>query len=116
VRNLIVPVSGGKDSQVCLSLAMAYCRRHPKTRLVCVHQNTGFDHSKTYRQMKATEKFYGVRIEHTKSRYEGGMLAFLEAAQYFPNPTARGCTQRLKQEPFARWLLKGGYGKHNCEV
>lgn len=108
MRTLIVPVSGGKDSQVVLSLALKTGRP-----IVCVHQNTGFDHPFTYQQLDEMEKFYGVKIEHTISE---GMLPFLDKSGYFPNSSARGCTQRLKQKPFAKWLTDKGYNKDNAEI
>lgn len=110
MKTLIVPVSGGKDSQVVLSLALKTGRK-----VVCVHQNTGFDHPDTYKQILDMEKFYGVVIEHTVSE-EGGMLPFLEKSGYFPNSSARGCTQRLKQKPFLNWLNFKGFNSENCEI
>ncbi|TXH19658.1 MAG: hypothetical protein E6R03_00285 [Hyphomicrobiaceae bacterium] len=107
---IIVPVSGGKDSQVVLSLALSAGHKP-----VCVHQNTGYDHPATYQQLLDMEQFYGVKIEHTHDKY-GGMFGFLEHAKYFPNSSARGCTQRLKQEPFANWLIAKGYTAENCEI
>lgn len=116
MKTLIVPISGGKDSQVCLSLAKIYCSNKKTIQLVCVHQNTGFDHSKTYRQMELMEKFYDVKIEHTKSKFKTGMLDFLAVAKYFPNSSARGCTERLKQEPFAKWLIAKKFTPENSEI
>jgi 3'-phosphoadenosine 5'-phosphosulfate sulfotransferase (PAPS reductase)/FAD synthetase len=111
VKTIIVPVSGGKDSQVVLSLALKTGRP-----IVCVHQNTGWDHPDTYAQIDAMEKFYGVVIEHTHNKW-GGMMPWLESsAGYFPNSAARGCTQRLKQEPFARWLIDKKFNAENCEI
>lgn len=101
---VIVPVSGGKDSQVVLSLAIA---RYGVKSILCVHQNTGWDHPDTYAHMLYMEQFYGVHIHHTESKY-AGMLDFLEKAKYFPSSASRGCTQRLKQEPFLNWLKKIG--------
>lgn len=110
-RTVIVPVSGGKDSQVVLSLA-----KLSGEAVVCVHQNTGYDHPDTYAQIEAMERFYGVKVEHTHNRW-GGMIPWLKnSAGYFPNSAARGCTQRLKQEPFARWLMEKGYTKDNAEI
>lgn len=106
----IVPVSGGKDSQVVLSLALAAGRD-----VIAVHQNTGFDHPDTYSQIADMERFYGVQIEQTVNRF-GGMFGFLEHAQYFPNSAARGCTQRLKQEPFAAWLIDHGFTADTAEI
>lgn len=109
-RTIIVPVSGGKDSQVCLSLALQDGRP-----VVCVHQNTGYDHPDTYQQIQDMEKFYSVAIEHTHNKW-GGMIPWLETSGYFPNSAARGCTQRLKQEPFARWLQEKGFNAENSEI
>lgn len=110
MKTIIVPISGGKDSQVVLSLALA--AGHKPT---CVHQNTGYDHPLTYQQMLKMETFYSVKIDHTTNRF-GGMFGFLEHAKYFPNSAARGCTQRLKQEPFAEWLMAKGYTAENSEI
>jgi 3'-phosphoadenosine 5'-phosphosulfate sulfotransferase (PAPS reductase)/FAD synthetase len=107
-KTLIIPVSGGKDSQAVLSLAKKSDRE-----IVCVHQNTGFDHPATYAQLEAMERFYQVTIEHTVSE---GMLNFLERVKYFPNSAARGCTERLKQKPFAAWLRAKGYTAANAEI
>lgn len=109
-RTIIVPVSGGKDSQVVLSLAKAQ-----GIDPVCVHQNTEFDHPDTYDTLGAIGRFYGVTVEHTHSKY-GGMFGFLNRARYFPNAGARGCTQRLKQEPFAAWLREKWFTPDNCEI
>lgn len=110
MKTIIVPVSGGKDSQVVLALALLMGQP-----VVCVHQNTGWDHPLTYAQITAMECFYGVTIEHTVNKH-GGMLPWLEKAAYFPNSAARGCTQRLKQEPFAKWLIEKGFNSENCEI
>jgi len=114
VKTLIVPVSGGKDSQVVLSLALDEIKR-TKQRLVCVHQNTEFDHPDTYTQMENMEKFYGVKIQHTVNEF-GGMFGFLEDGKYFPASIARGCTKSLKQIPFLAWLKKNEFNKDNCEI
>lgn len=110
-RTLIVPVSGGKDSQVCLSLA----KQEWKGPMVAVHQSTGYDHPDTYQQLRDMEAFYGVKVMNTVSVH-GDMFGFLEFAGYFPNDAARGCTQELKQKPFARWLLDEGFTPDNCEI
>lgn len=110
MKTLIVPVSGGKDSQVVLALALLTGRP-----IVCVHQNTGWDHPLTYKHIQAMECYYKVPIEHTVNKW-GGMLPWLKTSAYFPNSAARGCTQRLKQEPFAKWLMEKGYNAENCEI
>jgi 3'-phosphoadenosine 5'-phosphosulfate sulfotransferase (PAPS reductase)/FAD synthetase len=110
MRTIIVPVSGGKDSQVVLSLALK--AGHVP---ICVHQNTGYDHPVTYTQLTEMEAFYGVKIHHTRSKY-GDMFGLLQHIKYFPNSAARGCTQRLKQEPFSAWLTDSGFTAENAEI
>lgn len=110
MKTVIVPVSGGKDSQVVLSLALAAGHKP-----VCVHQSTGYDHPDTYMQLEMMKRFYGVEIAFTVSKYKD-MFGLIDAVQYFPNSGARGCTQRLKQEPFAAWLIDNGYNAENCEI
>ena len=112
MKTTIVPISGGKDSQVVLSIALA---RVPREQIVCVHQDTGFDHPLTYKHVEEIERFYNVTIEHTTSKH-GDMFGFVEKVQYFPNSAARGCTRELKQEPFLRWLQAKGYNNENCEI
>lgn len=97
----IVPVSGGKDSQVCLAWALEFVER---SQLRVVHQNTGYDHPLTYKHMRYMTKRYAVKIEHTHSSKYDDMFDFIEKVGYFPGQVARGCTSRLKQQPFAEWL------------
>ncbi len=110
-RTTIVPVSGGKDSQVVLSLAL----KAGVKNIVCVHQSTGYDHPDTYRHLEWMKLFYGVEIEFTSSKY-GNMFGLLDSVGYSPNSAARGCTQRLKQEPFAEWLVTKGFNAENSVI
>lgn len=114
MRTLIVPISGGKDSQVILSLALAEVKRTGQKR-ICVHQNTGYDHPITLRHLTSMAEFYNVQIDHTISKYRN-MFGLLEKIQYFPSQSARGCTSRLKQEPFLAWLQEKGFNNDNCEI
>lgn len=97
----IVPVSGGKDSQVCLAWALDYV---PRNQLRVVHQNTGYDHPLTYKHMRYMAKRYDVKIEHTHSEKYDDVFDLIEKVGYFPGQVARACTSRLKQQPFAVWL------------
>jgi 3'-phosphoadenosine 5'-phosphosulfate sulfotransferase (PAPS reductase)/FAD synthetase len=112
---LIVPVSGGKDSQVCLSLAKARVALTGQI-LVAVHQNTNFDHPLTYEHLRVMSEFYEVEISHTYSTKYKGILDFVEQSGYFPSSVARGCTSSLKQAPFAEWLLREGYTSNNSVI
>ncbi len=110
----IVPVSGGKDSQLVLQLILdSYDRKD----VVAVHQNTGYDHPLTYEHLRWMSEYYAIEIHHTRSKKYGDLFNFVRTAGYFPNHGARGCTSRLKQRPFGEWLQENGFTQPNaCQV
>jgi 3'-phosphoadenosine 5'-phosphosulfate sulfotransferase (PAPS reductase)/FAD synthetase len=61
------------------------------------------------------ERFYDIKVHQTVSKHKD-MFGFLKHAGYFPNSAARGCTERLKQEPFAAWMIDQGFTPENCEI
>jgi len=101
-KTLIVPVSGGKDSQLCLAIAL---ETHPKEMIRTVHQSTGYDHPLTYQHLEWMETFYGIKIEYTQSDKYKDVFDLIEKQKYFPNNLARSCTGELKQVPFGKWLV-----------
>ena len=103
---IIVPVSGGKDSQLCLQMAL---EEHGKERVVAVHQSTGFDHPLTDKHLIDMENFYEIKIHMTKSDKYKDVFDFVEKVGYFPSSVAKSCTSRLKQQPFAKWLIDNNY-------
>ena len=101
-ETIVVPVSGGKDSQLCLALALD---TFPKEKIRAVHQSTGYDHPLTYEHLNWMEEFYGIKIEYTQSDKYTDIFDLIEKQGYFPNNVARSCTGMLKQEPFGKWLI-----------
>jgi 3'-phosphoadenosine 5'-phosphosulfate sulfotransferase (PAPS reductase)/FAD synthetase len=100
---ILVPVSGGKDSQVCLALAVD---RFGADRVLGVHQRTNFDHSLTYAHMKYMEERYGVKIIDIHSeQYEDVPDVMLQNSM-LPSRQARLCTRQLKTGPWFRWLAR----------
>lgn len=98
---IVVPVSGGKDSQ--LSMALAVDEVGPE-RVLGVHQNTGFDHPLTYEHMRYMEDRYGVEIIDVRSaKYESVPDVMLGECM-IPSRLARMCTRQLKTGPWFRWL------------
>lgn len=103
---IIVPVSGGKDSQLVLQRAL---QEFNKNDVIAVHQSTGYDHPVTNNHLTDMETFYGVKIHITKSDKYEDVFDLIEKTGYFPSSVAKACTSRLKQQPFAKWLKANGY-------
>lgn len=89
----VVPISGGKDSQTCLELAIKEFGRDSVLGLFC---DTGYEHTYTYEHVERMEEMYGVTI----IRIQGGhVYESIERKGYFPSGAARFCTYELKVKP-----------------
>lgn len=86
----VVPVSGGKDSQACLQLAIAHFGAENVIGLFC---DTQFEHELTYKHVEHMAELYGVEII---TRCEGEVLDLCKKYKRFPSGTARFCTDALK--------------------
>lgn len=86
----IVPISGGKDSQTCLKLAIEHFGKDKVIGLFC---DTGFEHPLTYKHIKNMSEMYGVEII---TRCNGNVLSLCEKYGRFPSGIARFCTSKLK--------------------
>jgi 3'-phosphoadenosine 5'-phosphosulfate sulfotransferase (PAPS reductase)/FAD synthetase len=95
----IVPVSGGKDSQACLKMAIEEFGSDNVLGFFC---DTKFEHPKTYVHVKYMSKLYGVRIIAANS---GEVLQQSSKNKRFPGGGARFCTDHLKIRP-TRIFLK----------
>lgn len=88
---VLVPISGGKDSQTCLKLAMQKYRRGEVRGLFC---DTQFEHPLTYAHVEKLRTMYGrVRIDTVCG---GSVLEKCEKYERFPGGGARHCTDELK--------------------
>lgn len=105
MKTLIVPISGGKDSQAVLRLAI---ETRGREGLRVVHQSTGYDHPKTYDHLAYMERRYEVKIEFTQSERFKDIFDFIEKDKHFPHGQKRSCTRALKQLPFKAWLRAEG--------
>lgn len=104
---IVVPVSGGKDSQVCLKLAEQY----PKSEILGLFCDTQFEHPKTYAHVEKLKTLYGVRIETISA---GSVYEKVLKYGRFPGGGARHCTDELKIAPSRRYyeslaLIQGGF-------
>lgn len=90
IVKVLVPISGGKDSQACLELALQYHDAADVRGLFC---DTQFEHPWTYEHIEWMRGHYGIRID----RVTGGSV-LEKSIKYgrFPGGGARHCTDELK--------------------
>lgn len=94
----VVPVSGGKDSQACLQLAL---EEFDKSEIIGLFCDTNFEHPKTYDHVDFIESHYGVRIERVS---DGDVITRCLRYERFPSGQARFCTDDLKIKPTKRFI------------
>ncbi len=87
---LIVPISGGKDSQACLKMAV---RDGYRGRVICLFCDTGFEHPWTYQHLGKISELYGVPVVRVS---EGTVESEVVRNGRFPTKGARFCTDKLK--------------------
>lgn len=99
MKNILVPVSGGKDSTASLLLAMD----EPDVNILAVFNDTGWDHPVTYEYLDYLERKLDIKIYRTigQRRKDGTKAETLEelilAQGRFPFGLGRFCTTHLKQ-------------------
>lgn len=86
----VVPVSGGKDSQACLKLAVSEFGSGHVLGLFC---DTKFEHPKTYQHVRDMSDMYGVEIVTVSG---GSVQDKIRKYKRFPGGGARFCTDELK--------------------
>lgn len=87
----VVPLSGGKDSQACLKLALQYFSIEQIRGLFC---NTQFEHPWTYAHIERLRTMYGpLRIDTATG---GSVDEKCIKHKRFPGGGARHCTDELK--------------------
>jgi len=105
---IVVPVSGGKDSQACLKLA---AENYPKESILGLYNNTQFDHPLIAAHLKKMANLYGVEIVETVS---GSVDDQCIKHKRFPSGAARFCTEELKIWPSKKFYkelaIKQGCG------
>ena len=93
MTTVVVPVSGGKDSQACLQLAIDAFGASSVTGLFC---DTHFEHPKTYAHIQFMRRHYGVSIVSITA---GSVDEKCIKHGRFPSGAARFCTDELKMRP-----------------
>lgn len=111
--DIVVPISGGKDSQACLALAAQERDKGNAGNVIGLFCDTKFEHPWTYQHVEKLQNLYNVKILKT-----GHSSVDQEVTKYkrFPGGGARHCTSALKMDTskkFYRALgtLQKGYNK-----
>jgi len=86
----VVPISGGKDSQACLELALEHFDVSQIGGLFC---DTQFEHPLTYGHIAWMSENYGIQIDRVCG---GSVLGKSIKYGRFPGGGARHCTDELK--------------------
>ncbi len=87
---ILVPISGGKDSQACLKLAL---QSYPPDQIRGLFCDTKFEHPITYQHIENMRQMYGVEIVTVTG---GDVLGKSVKYGRFPGGGARHCTDELK--------------------
>ena len=95
---VIVLISGGKDSQACLKLALSAYHSYEVRGLFL---DTQFEHPTTYEHIENMRHVYQVNIDvvHTE-----GLLPLVDRKGKFPSVLTRFCTDTLKIRPTHQYL------------
>ena len=94
---ILVPISGGKDSQLCLKLAVEHASKDSVRGLFC---DTQFEHPATYSHIENMSKWYGVQIDTVTA---GSVPEKVRKYGRFPGGGARFCTDELKIRPTIKY-------------
>jgi 3'-phosphoadenosine 5'-phosphosulfate sulfotransferase (PAPS reductase)/FAD synthetase len=106
----VVPVSGGKDSQASLKLAVAEFGADSVIGLFC---DTKFEHRITYQHVDRIAELYGVKIHKVCA---GSVELQILKHKRFPGSGARFCTEEMKIWPAKRFYNDLAMGIGGFEV
>jgi len=100
---IVVPFSGGKDSQTCLKIAV---NEYGADNVLALFCDTGFEHPLTYSHVDATTKKYCCDLITLKA---GTVKELSMKYKRLPGGGSRFCTEQLKIRPskfFYKFLAK----------
>lgn len=102
---IIVPISGGKDSQASLKLAVDKCGSNNVKGMFCDTHN---EHPKTYAHIEKMKLLYDVEINTViDDKFLGrNVWERIRSRGQFPRDNTRFCTQQLKIQVASRFYKK----------
>ena len=86
----VIPISGGKDSQACVKLAL---QKFDKSEVLGLFCDTKFEHPLTYAHVDKISEMYGIEIVKLNN---GDVPTLVRKYGRFPSDAARFCTDELK--------------------
>lgn len=107
---IVVPLSGGKDSQACLVLAL---QSYPASEVMGLFCDTQFEHPLTYAHIDKMRELYGVRIDRITA---GSVPEKVRKYKRFPGGGARHCTDELKITPSKKFYKEFAEQQGGFEV
>lgn len=107
---IIVPVSGGKDSQSCLKLAI---QKHGVENVEGLFCDTQWEHPLTYEHLELLSEKYGVKIHKVSG---GSVPEKVRKYKRFPVLGIRFCTEELKIRETRIFLKEYAKEHQNIQV
>ena len=99
---VIVPISGGKDSQAALLWAI---EKYGLKSLVGIFCDVKWEAQETYMHIDYLVEKSGISFEVLSSEKYDGMVDLAVKKGRFPSSTARFCTEELKVKPMIDYIL-----------
>ncbi len=99
---ILVPLSGGKDSQAALIWAVNSYGRKSIQAVFC---DTGWEHEYTYKHIKYICETLLVELVVLKSDKYDDFVDLAVKKKRFPSVKARFCTEELKTKPMIDYIL-----------
>lgn len=103
---ILVPFSGGKDSQASLIWATKQAQFKYNT-VEAVFCDTGHEHELTYEHIKYVTSTLGVNLHVIRSKIYTDFKGLALAKKRFPSRTRQFCTEELKIKPMIDFILDG---------
>lgn len=100
---IIVPLSGGKDSQA--TLLWATTDGGFGTNIIALFCDTGWEHEVTYAHIVETAAKCGVTLVTVRSKKYDGFVDLAKKKKRFPSSQRKFCTEELKIKPMIDYIL-----------
>lgn len=108
-HKIVVPVSGGKDSQACLKMA---CDQYGSENVLGLFCDTQWEHPLTYKHVKKLQQIYNISIYWINA---GSVEQMISKYKRFPASNIRFCTKELKIYP-SKWFYSDLSERFSFEV